>query len=104
MFRYTSMKLSEFDQIRPFLPPDTEVTIVNATPIQETPKADEVWAVELCSWGNHDGRFNVMCAACGDIIGHDIPASLESTYIRSHYHKPCPKCGKTFIKKGDIRR
>lgn len=98
------MKLSEFDQVRPFLPPDTEVTIISTTPVQETPQADEVWAIELYDWGNHDGRFNVMCAACGDVIGQDLPAGLRQEFTRNYYHKPCPKCGKTFIRKGDIRR
>lgn len=97
------MTLTEFDKIRPYLP-DTVTVELGGEPPQLAPKADEVWAVELCSWGNHDGRFNVMCAACGDVGGGDIKAHLWNTMAATYQHKPCPKCGKTFIKRKDIRR
>lgn len=95
------MKLKEFDAIRRFLPDDAEIEIKTE---QTEPGPDEVWAVELYSWGNHDGRFNVMCAACGDILGQDIPAKQRAAMTQTYYHKPCPKCGRKFIKEGDIRK
>lgn len=96
------MKLAEFDSIRPFLPPDTEVTII--TTQKTEPNDDEYWAVEVYDWGNHDGRFNVMCAACGDLFGYDIPRQFRAKYEEANVHKPCPKCGRTFIKKEEIKK
>lgn len=98
------MTLREFDNIRQYLPDDVQIEIISAAPQQLAPKSDEVWAIELYDWGNHDGRFNVMCAACGDVVGQDLPAGLRQEFTRNYYHKPCPKCGKTFIRKGDIKR
>lgn len=97
------MKLKEFDLIRQYLPEDTEIEIVR-TSEKTIPDPDEVWAIDLCSWGNHDGRFNVMCVACGDVLGQDFPKSLRQKMAASYLHKPCPKCGKTFIKRGEIKR
>lgn len=95
------MTLAEFDKVRPYLPDDTEIELKSVSPAG--PGSDEVWAVSICSWGNHDGRFNVMCAACGDIVGHDIPAALKSQMRDTYEHKACPKCGRKFIKKKELK-
>lgn len=97
------MTLTEFDKIRKYLPDETQIEIVGEPPKTE-PDDDEVWAVELCSWGNHDGRFNVMCKHCGDIFGQDIPRRQWNAMTVTYEHKACPKCGRVFIKKGDIKR
>lgn len=97
------MTLKEFDRIRPYLPDTVQVEVIGEM-IQTEPADDEVWAVSLCSWGNHDGRFNVMCAKCGDVLGQDIPRTLWAEMKASYEHKPCPKCGKTFIKRKEIKR
>lgn len=72
------MKLSEFDQIRKFLPDDFEIELKGVVP---TPKFIKE------TWGNHDGRYNMRCEACGYITG-DIPRNQLPPII-------CPKCGKS---------
>lgn len=100
-FQYKSMTLAEFDAIRQYLPPETEVTIV--TESTRGPGTDEEWAIWDCSWGNHDGRFNVMCRACGWSTP-DIPARMKEETLKTYLHKPCPKCGRRIIKKEDIKK
>lgn len=95
------MKLKEFDAIRKYLPDDTEIEIK----VEQTePGIDEVWAVELCSWSNDDGPFSVVCAACGNLFPLGIPPRQRTAMTLTYEHKACPKCGRKFIKKGDIRR
>lgn len=92
------MTLKEFDQIRPYLPEDTEVTVSSIHPTeQENPKPDEKWTMEIIDWGNHDGRFNIHCCACG-WYSNDIPAGEKGVYKKMYLRKPCPKCGKKFFK------
>lgn len=95
------MKLKEFDLIRKYLPDDTEITI-NSVPKTE-PAEDEMWAIWDCNWGNHDGRFNVLCRACGWMTP-DIPARQLAETRATYLHKPCPKCGKTFVRKDEIKK
>lgn len=72
------MTLAEFDKIRPFLPDDTEVTVEVGQKTHGVP-------LERQEWGNHDGRYNAHCPACG-WTSEDIPA-------RSPMPRFCPKCG-----------
>lgn len=92
------MTLKEFDQIRPFLPEGTEVTISTGIgPGQSIPCVGEDWAIEIATWGNHDGRFNVHCQNCG-WYSEDIPARLRGDTEKAYLKKPCPKCGAKFYK------
>ena len=96
------MTLKEFDQIRPFLPDETEVTInTGIGPGQSIPAKGQDWAIELATWGNHDGRFNIHCLAC-NWFSDDIPAKMWEDTEKAYLHKPCPKCGAKFytIKQG----
>lgn len=72
------MKVSELKSIIHLLPPDTEVTIGEPPKIKtSTLKREE--------WGNHDGRYNMRCSACG-WVSDDIPRNqIPPTF--------CPKCG-----------
>lgn len=87
------MKLSEFMSIMQYLPPDTDITI-NAPKDEDTSLE---FAVYICTWGNHDGRFNVMCHACG-YHSDDIPARLRKETEKNVIGKPCPKCGKIYYR------
>lgn len=92
------MTLKEFDQIRPFLPKDTEISISTGIGSgQSYPAKGEEWAMELAFWGNHDGRFNVHCRNC-DWYSEDIPAKLQGQTERTYLRKPCPQCGAKFYK------
>lgn len=93
------MTLAEFDAIRQYLPDDTEVILKTVTPPITGPKPDEDWAIELCNFGNHDGRFNVVCHACGN-ISKDYHRAAWKEMTAAYIHKPCPMCGKLFYKKG----
>lgn len=95
------MKLKEFDAIRKYPPNDTEIEIKTE---QTEPGIDEVWAVELRSWGDDDTPFGVVCAACGNLFPLGIPPRRRVAMTLTYEHKTCPKCGRNFIKKGDIRR
>lgn len=69
------MTLEDFDKVRPYLKDNVEIELVQAYRL--VPKY----------WGNHDGRWNVECEACG-WMSEDIPKNSDSPYAR------CPKCGK----------
>ena len=97
------MTLAEFDAIRQYLPDDTEVILKTITPPYTGPGPGEDWAVWLCNFGNHDGRFNVLCHACG-YNSEDYPRHLWNEMQKTYLHKPCPQCGKTFYKKGTKKK
>lgn len=74
------MTLAEFDKVRPFLPPDTEVSLDLGDDVRR-----RAVPLEKQTWGNHDGRYNAHCHVCG-WTSDDIPAS-------SPMPRFCPNCG-----------
>lgn len=70
------MTLKEFDQIRPYLKDDVTITIGEPKPKTTLIKQ---------TWGNHDGRYNMLCKACG-WVSRDIHPG------RDQEPKYCPQC------------
>lgn len=80
------MKLSEFDKIRQYLPDDMEIFLEEAIyPAKEDKPPIPHHTLKPEYWGNHDGRYNARCTACG----------WRSDDIRADKPMPdyCPKCG-----------
>lgn len=73
------MKLSEFDKIRPFLKNDVEVEIVGMD--NSPPKT-----LIKQTWGNHDGRYNMLCTVCGWTSRDIFPGRNDEE------PKFCPRC------------
>lgn len=96
------MTLAEFDAIRQYLPPETEVILKTVADPWTLPPGED-WALWTCSFGNHDGRFNVMCHACG-WTSDDIPARDRAETEKMFLHQACPKCGKKTYKKGTKKK
>lgn len=86
------MTLKEFDNIRPYLPDNTEITI-NTSPKFEP-------AITLEFWGNHDGRFNLKCRNCG-WRSDDIKAGGRAAMEAAAKEMKCPSCGAKYWIQGD---
>ena len=71
------MKLKDFKTIMEYLPDDIEITVGE---VVSTPRLVKEF------WGNHDGRYNVKCEACG-WTSADIPRNGYPPHV-------CGKCGK----------
>lgn len=91
------MTLKEFDNIRPILPPDTQVIVkITTPPDKKTPALES--AIYGDDFGNHDGRFSLRCRNCGWISDNEYVMSQRDTVMASFSFTPCPKCGSVFSK------
>ena len=78
------MTLKEFDMIRPFLKDDANIEI-EIKKICDTNKAIvPIAKLKREYWGNHDGRYNMLCSNCGWRSTDIHPGDTEPT--------ECPVC------------